>query len=128
MGVEAKLWMRQAEADLSAAKDSLKDGHYEWASFAAQQCVEKALKALHISKFHQAPPKTHFLDELILPFDPDEELSALAAEISEDYTLARYPDAAEAIPSEMYSADVARHKIESAGRLLEWARKQMEMK
>ncbi len=41
----AAKWMKQAEADLKAAKDSLEDGNHEWGCFQSQQCGEKALKA-----------------------------------------------------------------------------------
>lgn len=45
MRPEAKRWLRQAEADLKAANDSLKDGNYEWSCFQCQQSAEKSLKA-----------------------------------------------------------------------------------
>lgn len=38
-------WLKQAEADLKAAKDSLEDRNYEWSCFQSQQSGEKALKA-----------------------------------------------------------------------------------
>ena len=43
-------WLLQAEADLSAARDSERSGHYEWACFQAQQSAEKAVKALLYSE------------------------------------------------------------------------------
>ena len=45
MRKEAKRWLRQSEADLKAAKDSLKDSNFEWSCFQAQQSAEKSLKA-----------------------------------------------------------------------------------
>lgn len=42
---EAKKWLRQAQADLKAAGDSLKAANYEWSCFQSQQSAEKALKA-----------------------------------------------------------------------------------
>jgi HEPN domain-containing protein len=39
-------WLKQAEADLKAAKDSLNDENYEWSCFQSQQSGEKALKAV----------------------------------------------------------------------------------
>lgn len=45
MRKEARRWLRQAEADLKAAKDSLKDRNYEWSCFQSQQSAEKVLKA-----------------------------------------------------------------------------------
>lgn len=35
-------WLKQAEADLKAAKDSLEDRNYEWSCFQSQQSGEKA--------------------------------------------------------------------------------------
>ncbi|MDW8074117.1 MAG: HEPN domain-containing protein, partial [Nitrososphaerota archaeon] len=39
-------WMRQAEADLKAAKGLLNTGNYAWSCFASHQAAEKALKAV----------------------------------------------------------------------------------
>jgi len=39
---EALRWIRQADKDLSGAKNSLKAGDYEWSCFQAQQSAEKA--------------------------------------------------------------------------------------
>ncbi|RLI06677.1 DNA-binding protein, partial [Candidatus Bathyarchaeota archaeon] len=43
-------WLREAEDDLSAAKDLLRLGRYSKACFFAQQAAEKALKALLIKR------------------------------------------------------------------------------
>ncbi|MEX1317163.1 MAG: HEPN domain-containing protein [Synechococcaceae cyanobacterium] len=42
-------WLHQAHADLDQAVVSARAGHHEWACFACNQAVEKALKALHLS-------------------------------------------------------------------------------
>ena len=39
-------WLSQAEHDLQHARNSLKDGDYDWACFAAHQAAEKAVRAL----------------------------------------------------------------------------------
>ena len=44
MREEARRWLRQAQADLKAAQDSLKDKHFEWSCFQSQQSAEKSLK------------------------------------------------------------------------------------
>ncbi|MGB9919697.1 MAG: HEPN domain-containing protein [Moorellales bacterium] len=44
-------WMRQAEADLRHAKNSLDAGDHDWACFAAHQAAEKAVKAV-FQKLH----------------------------------------------------------------------------
>ncbi|MEW6685624.1 MAG: HEPN domain-containing protein [Candidatus Edwardsbacteria bacterium] len=45
MRKEAERWLKQAEADLKAAKDNLEDKNYNWSCFQSQQSGEKALKA-----------------------------------------------------------------------------------
>lgn len=46
----ASKWLKQAEADLKAARDNLEDANYEWSCFQAQQSAEKALKAFLYEK------------------------------------------------------------------------------
>ena len=41
-------WLKQAERDLEQALDSQRAERHEWASFAAHQAAEKAVKALHL--------------------------------------------------------------------------------
>jgi HEPN domain-containing protein len=57
-------WMVQAEADLSAAKDSCISKHYNWSCFQAQQSAEKALKAYLYSKGYTSVI-THSIKELL---------------------------------------------------------------
>ena len=45
MRKEARRWLKQAEDDLKAAKDSLETENYNWSCFQSQQSAEKALKA-----------------------------------------------------------------------------------
>lgn len=47
-------WFRQAEADLIHARHAAGGGHHEWACFAAQQAAEKAVKAVHEERGHEA--------------------------------------------------------------------------
>ena len=47
MASRAGDWFRQAERDFLQARSSLEGGLYEWAAFAAQQCAEKAAKAVY---------------------------------------------------------------------------------
>jgi HEPN domain-containing protein len=42
----AEDWLKQAHRDLAAARASASAGYHEWAAFQAQQCAEKAAKAL----------------------------------------------------------------------------------
>jgi uncharacterized protein len=44
----SKDWFNQAQRDLEQAESSQAEGRHEWACFAAQQSVEKAVKVLHL--------------------------------------------------------------------------------
>jgi HEPN domain-containing protein len=46
-------WLKQAERDFVAAEVNRAAGLHEWAAFAAQQCAEKAVKAL-VQSLHGA--------------------------------------------------------------------------
>ena len=42
--------------------------------------------------------------------------------LNPDYTVSRYPDAANGVPFEIYDADIARAKISAAREIIRWAR------
>lgn len=50
MANRAADWLTQAVHDLDQARSSMAEGRHEWACFAAQQCAEKAVKALHLAR------------------------------------------------------------------------------
>ena len=41
-------WLRQADADLAHARNSLESGSFEWSCFASHQAAEKGVKALFL--------------------------------------------------------------------------------
>lgn len=68
---ESRRWLRQAHADLRAARSSRESCSHEWASFQAQQSAEKTVKALW---YHSGrDPWGHSITKLIIDF-PDETL------------------------------------------------------
>ena len=116
---EIKSWLEQAERDLKAAKDSLKAGNYEWACFQAQQASEKALKALYIKR-HEKLLKVHDLVLLARKLDAPEEIVIICSKINPSYVDTRYPDLLKDY-SEKESEDI----INSAGKVLEWIKKNL---
>jgi HEPN domain-containing protein len=59
-------WTQKADEDLAASEYLINSGYstvYRPAAFSAQQCVEKYLKALLVSRGHHAP-KMHDLERL----------------------------------------------------------------
>ena len=59
-----KVWLKQAEYDLSASRLSYGNAFYEWACFQAEQSAEKAMKGLMVFCGYK-PPKVHKLSILL---------------------------------------------------------------
>ena len=59
-----EIWIKQAKADLKAAKHSMINCSYEWTCFQAQQSGEKALKACLYENGYTSI-LTHSLKELV---------------------------------------------------------------
>ena len=95
MNETERRWLHFAAEDLRTAELTLQEGIYSQACFHAQQCVEKALKALAARRGF-VPPRTHSIAELLhlLPAavrrDAPEDLAAV---LDTYYIATRYPDA-----------------------------------
>jgi len=128
---EALLWLKAAEEDLEDAHDAL--GRRRWfrAAFFSHQAVEKALKALFFVILRRDPPKTHVISDLYrelrgagfqLPGEVDTSIHIL----NKYYTITRYPDAANGLPSEAVDEVEARRAVELARRVYEEVRRAVE--
>jgi HEPN domain-containing protein len=58
-------WKALAEYDFDAAGIMLKNGKYMYVCFMCQQCIEKILKGVYVSKIRKTPPYTHNLQRLL---------------------------------------------------------------
>ncbi len=118
-------WLKQAERDLRAAENSAASGYHEWAAFAAQQCAEKAVKALAESL--HGSPRGHSISGLLRSLKgaadvPDEALDA-AGELDQVYVTARYPNGfPSGIPGDYFSEKTSRRLIDHARSILEFCR------
>ena len=110
-------WFEEAKSDLKHAVMSLevlKD--YNWACFAAQQAVEKALKAalLHVSgelsRSHDLVKLYRDLKKYVDVEVNEDDLSRL----SMYYTQARYPNAGIERPSQEITENNAKNMVEIA--------------
>ncbi len=119
MREESRRWLRQARADLEVAR-ALGHGHYFVGAFACHQAAEKAMKAACIELHRTLPPKTHNLLELARELRAPEEVLSDLRLINPEYVAARYPDAANGIPAEMYDERKARLLLEAAERVWRW--------
>ena len=108
MRIEVELWWRQALKDLEAAEKNFELGEYFVTAFLCQQSVEKALKGLYIHKLKESPSTTHSLIYLGRKVEIPEDYESLFRRIQPDFVMIRYPDAAQALPHELYDEEIAR--------------------
>ena len=122
----SKDWFAQAQKDLEQAKSSQKEGRHEWACFAAQQCAEKAVKALHLYLKQEA--WGHVVARLLseLPIAVEDDLLDKAKVLDGFYIPTRYANGhPEGAPFEHYGKIHSRDAINYAGEILEFVRSQM---
>jgi HEPN domain-containing protein len=116
-------WLRQAEGDLQAARDSLQTAHHEWACFQAQQSAEKALKAL-LYQQGRTSIITHSVADLVLEASKSfADLARLESEarlLDTFYLSTRYPNAlaSERSPVDYYTRQEAERCLSCAESIL----------
>jgi len=113
----AKKWYKQAIHELEMAEKNIAIGGYDVASFLSHQAVEKLLKA-GLAMEGREIPRSHYLDELARELRLPDDLYEVVLELTPDYTVSRYPDAADAVPYEQYTEEIAREKVKIAKRVL----------
>jgi len=119
---EALYWWRESQHNLRQAKKNFEIEEYSVAAFLCHQVAEKALKALYIVRRRRLPPRGHDLLKLGKIAEADEILDELRI-LNPHYTVARYPNAANTVPSEAYSREIVERCIKAADKVVEWARK-----
>jgi len=124
MRIEVKRLIKQAERDLENARRNIGIEAYEVAAFLAEQAVEKYLKAYWMNAKKEASPFTHSLTELGDALGVPRALRKHLVSLTADYTTARYPDAANGVPYEVYDRETAEAKVASAEAILKWLRQQ----
>ena len=119
----AKAWLDFARDDLRMAELALKEGIYNQACFHAQQCAEKALKAviqlkIKVPKVHSLPELGEVCKEQGVHFEKmDERLNFL----DRFYTLTRYPFITGMLPEGAPTEGDAQEAIGIASEILRWA-------
>ncbi len=113
-----RMWL-QALEDARTAEALLEAGRYYASVFFSQQAAEKALKAVYMHVKAELPPRTHNLLELLesLGVD-DEELLDAAMDLTPEYVVTRYPDAANGVPATLYNRNMAVAHLEKARLIL----------
>ena len=125
MRIEIVRLRKQAVRDLENARKNIGIAAYEVAAFLAEQAVEKYLKAYWMFAKKEAAPHTHSLTELGDALGVPDSLRKHLVSLTADYTTARYPDAANGIPYEIYDRDTAEAKVSAAEALVKWLQGRM---
>ncbi len=120
MRTDAERWLLQGRRDLENARKIIGIAAYEVAAFLAHQAAEKLLKAAWIEKKRMRAPATHTLMELGEGLDATPPILAKLRFLNPDYTIARYPDAANGVPYTLYDEATARAKVEAAADVVQW--------
>jgi len=120
MRKEVERLILQARRDLENARKNIEIGAHEVAAFLCHQAVEKYLKGAWIQKKRRRPPPTHYLRELGEGLRIPKRLMAHLLYLNPDYTVARYPDAANGVPYELYNEATARAKVKAAREVARW--------
>jgi len=122
----AQAWLRRARSDLALGQAALRvpEALPEDACFHAQQCAEKALKALLVYK-KKPFPRTHVLEYLL---DLLKEAGvAVPPEIDEAFQLTQYAVETR-YPGEWQPVlpEEARTALETAARVLHWVERKTQ--
>ncbi|MBI4637938.1 MAG: HEPN domain-containing protein [Candidatus Rokubacteria bacterium] len=110
----------QARRDVENARKNIGIRAYEVAAFLSHQGVEKYLKGAWVQKRRARPPATHYLRELGQGLRAPKRILAHLVYLNPDYTVARYPDAANGVPYELYDEATARAKVKAAEEVARW--------
>lgn len=122
---EVEQLLNQARRDLAGAGKNIEIGWHEVAAFLCQQSLEKGLKALYLHTRKKRAPPTHSLLELGKELSAPAELQEEMNGISPDYVVARYPEAANGVPGEIYTKKMAEQKVAAAKEIWKWIDQQL---
>jgi HEPN domain-containing protein len=125
MRPEIERLLRQADRDLENARKNLTTQAYEVVAFLAQQAVEKYLKGAWVVTNREPAPHTHALTELGDGLGVPADLRRRPADLTPDYTVSRYPDAASAVPYDLYDEPTAQSKIQHAEVVIAWLKRKI---
>ncbi len=124
---DVSLWFKMSLEDLEDAKRMMEARRYFRAAFFSQQAVEKSLKALFFIVRRENPPYIHTVTELYRllneeGFSLPEDLESSIHILNKYYTVTRYPDAANGLPSESVDEVEAMRAIRIAEEVIKYVR------
>ncbi len=104
----------QSDEDLATARVLLDAGRYYASVFFGQQAAEKALKAMY-QEVKRRPIFTHDLVRIAEDLGAPPEVVEAARELTPDYIISRYPNAAGGVPAQLYSRKMADDHLKVCG-------------
>jgi len=131
-------WLKQAEKDMEAARDSEKNKHYEWACFQAQQSGEKTLRSLLLflnidswghGLIYLLKEWKRIAEEEKMQSDDDEykDLIEKCQDLDRHYIQPRYPNGfASGYPAEFYNQKTAKGCIEYANSIIRFVKEKIK--
>lgn len=125
MRQESANLLTQSDEDLETARVLLTGERYYASAIFSQQASEEALKALY-QEVHRRPLFSHDLLRLSQELSAPDEVAAAAAELTPDYTVSRYPNAAGGVPAHLYSQKSAEEHLGLALDVTSWAKDQLQ--
>ena len=125
MRPEAQAWWELAEEDLESAKANVATGRFYVAAFLCQQCTEKELKAVWITRRRKLPPNTHNLVDLAEELSVPSQFETSLLRLNPQYVATRYPDAANGVPSRNYNRELAEGLLRDAEEVMAWCRSEL---
>lgn len=116
-------WITYADYDLATARAMLDSGRYVYVLICCQQAVEKALKAVIISKTGELAPRIHNLTRLaeLAEVQPGEDRTVLMARLSAFYFQSRYPGKTE-LPEGPAAKAHAQNVFTQSEEIVQWLR------
>lgn len=121
MREETTLWWSQSKHDALTALHAHEAKDYYAAVFWSHQAVEKALKAVVIETKRKLPPRTPNLLDLAKGAGLPPRFHSFIRELSPQYLVSRYPDAAGAAPADLYDGRVSRIFLRKSEEVRKWA-------
>jgi len=119
-------WINQAAEDWLWAEDTLASKRWAQACFVSQQCAEKALKAVALSRGFDRI-KSHSILDITKALGINGDIEAAAKKLDLYYMTTRYPDALPAgAPFEYFTKDQAEEAVALAKKILECAHAELK--
>lgn len=120
MRPEAELWWTQSKRDYRTAKNCHASRDYYAAVSFCQQAVEKALKAAVVEIAREIPPSTRNLVQLGERLKASQRIRAFLMDLTPEYVITRYPDAAGGPIDDLYDGHISRRVLTRTQEVMRW--------